>query len=235
MNVPRVLIASACLFVVSWAHSLDVINNASYPDPERLEEVITAFESEASNERLPRKAIVCTGSSGMRSWHDDLYDDLAPLTIIERGFDGGYMNDLLVYADRIILPYYPRAVVLYAGDDDIAGGLAPETVHETFRTLVVKVHAELPKTRFYVLSIKPSPSRWDQWSSVQEVNELLKQACQEDERLTYVDVASAMLGEDGTPRADLFAEDALHMNRQGYEVWRDVLRSTIIKAEWPHE
>lgn len=235
MNVARVLIVSACLSVVSWAHSVDVASDVAYPDPERLEEVIEAFESEASNKRLPRRAIICTGSSGMRGWHDDLYDDLAPLTVVERGFDGGHMNDLLAYADRIILPYRPRAVVLYAGDDDIAGGIAPETVYHTFLALVEKVHAELPKTRFYVLSIKPSPSRWDQWSSVQEVNELLKQACQEDERLTYVDVASAMLGEDGTPRADLFAEDALHMNRQGYEVWRDVLRSTIIKAEWPHE
>ena len=235
MNVPRVLIASACLLVVSWAHSVEVVDEVSYPDPERLEEVIKAFESETSNNRLPRKAIVCTGSSGMRGWHGDLYDDLAPLTVVERGFDGSYMNDLLAYADRIILPYHPRAVVLYAGDDDIAGGLAPETVYQTFIALVEKVHAELPKTRFYVLSIKPSPSRWDRWPSVQEVNGLLKQACQEDERLTYVDIASAMLGEDGTPRADLFAEDALEMNRQGYEVWRDALRSVIIKAEWPHE
>ncbi len=143
--------------------------------------------------------------------------------------------DLLAYADRMILPYHPRAVVLYAGDDDIAGGLAPETVHQTFLALVEKVHAELPKTRFYVLSIKPSPSRWDRWPSVQEANGLLKQSCQEDERLIYVDIASAMLGEDGMPIADLFVEDALHMNRQGYEVWRDVLRSVIIKAEWPHE
>ena len=235
MNVPRVLIASVCLLVVSWAHSVDVANDASYPDPERLEEVIKAFESETSNKRLPRKAIVCTGSSGMRGWHGDLYDDLAPLTVIERGFDGSHMNDLLAYADRMILPYHPRAVVLYAGDDDIAGGLAPETVHQTFIALVEKVHAELPKTRFYVLSIKPSPSRWDSWPSVQEANGLLKQSCQEDERLIYVDIASAMLGEDGMPIADLFVEDALHMNRQGYEVWRDVLRSVIIKAEWPHE
>lgn len=234
MNVPRVLIASACLFVVSWAHGVEVAD-VEYPDPERLEEAIKAFESEAAKKRLPRKAIVCTGSSGMRGWHDDLYDDLAPLTVIERGFDGSHMNDLLAYADRIILPYHPRAVVLYAGDEDIAGEIAPEKVQQTFLALVEKVHAELPKTRFYVLSINPTPSGWDRWPSVQETNGLLKEVCQNDERLTYVDMASAILGDDGTPRDDLFAEDALHMNRQGYEVWRDVLRSVIIKAEWPHE
>ena len=85
-----------------------------YPiDPERLEEVIKAFENEASKKRLPRKAIVCTGSSDMRGWHGDLYDDLAPLTVVERGFDGTHMNDLLAHADRIILPLSSPCCELY--------------------------------------------------------------------------------------------------------------------------
>ena len=170
-----------------------------------------------------------------RSWHDDLYDDLAPLTVIPRGFSGSNMNDVLHYADRIITPYRPRAVLLYEGDNDIAQGIAPEKIQQTFIELVEKVHAELPKTRFYVLSIKPSPSRWHMWPRMQRANELLAQACAQDGRLTYVDVASGMLGEDGEPRGDIFKEDKLHMNRKGYEIWRDALRSVIIKAEWPHE
>ena len=115
--------------------------------------MITAFESEASNGAFRARRCLC-GVLGYRSWHDDLYDDLAPLTIIERGFDGEYMNDLLVYADRIILPCMQRCGAVRS-DDDIAGGLAPETVHETFSPRF-KVHAELPK-RVFILSIDRAP------------------------------------------------------------------------------
>lgn len=234
VNALYALVGVALLATVGWAQDAEE-SAGDYPDPARFEEVVQEFEKEASKQRVPRKAIVCTGSSSMRGWHDDLYDDLAPLTVIARGFGGSNMNDVLFYADRLILPYRPRAVVLYEGDNDIAQGIAPETILETFHALLEKVHAELPKTRFYVLSIKPSPSRWHMWSRMQRANELLAQACAEDERLTYVDVASGMLGEDGEPRGDIFEEDKLHMNRKGYELWRDALRPVIIKAEWPRE
>lgn len=234
MNVLRAFIGSVCLLATSWAQEAETVGKA-YGDPTRFEEAIEAFEKQAAKERVPRKAIVCTGSSSMRGWHEDMYDDLAPLTIVPRGFGGSNMNDVLHYADRIITPYRPRAVLLYEGDNDIAQGIAPEKIQQTFIELVEKVHAELPKTRFYVLSIKPSPSRWHMWSRMQEANELLQQACADDERLTYIDVATGMLGEDGDPRPDIFKEDKLQMNRKGYELWRDALRSVLIKAEWPHE
>jgi lysophospholipase L1-like esterase len=224
------------LFVVfaraTWA---DGDGATEYPSPERFADAIAAFTAADEEEMPPRKAIVCTGSSSMRGWHKDIYDDLAPLTVIPRGFGGSNMNDVLHYADRIILPYKPRAVILYEGDNDIALGIAPAPIAQTFRALVEKIHAQLPETRIYFLSIKPSISRWHMWPRMQEANALIADECAADERLVYVDVAAGMLDEEGKPRADIFKEDKLHMNRRGYEIWRDILRPIIIKAEWPHE
>jgi len=206
-----------------------------YPSPERFEDAILAFEMADEEQMPPKKAIVCIGSSSMRGWHEGIYDDLAPLTIIPRGFGGSNMNDVLYYADRIVLPYKPRAVILYEGDNDIAQGIAPAKILQTFRAFVDKIHAEHPKARVYFLSIKPSISRWHMWSRMQEANALIAEECEDDKRLSYIDVAAGMLDDEGKPRADIFKEDKLHMNRNGYEIWRDILRPVIIRAEWPHE
>lgn len=224
------LLSIAIATSMSWAS-----DDVEYPSPERFAEAINAFAAADEEEMPPSKAIVCTGSSSMRGWHDDIYDDLAPLTVIPRGFGGSNMNDVLYYADRIVLPYRPRAIILYEGDNDIAQGVAPAKIAQTFLDFVEKIHAELPETRVYFLSIKPSMSRWHMWSKMQEANALIKAECAEDERLVYVDVAAGMLDEEGKPRADIFKEDQLHMNRDGYKIWRDILRPVIIKAEWPHE
>lgn len=226
------------LFIVlaaAAALAQDQNNDKEYPDPERFEEAIREFEMADEEEMPPKKAIVCIGSSSMRGWHEGIYDDLAPLTIIPRGFGGSNMNDALYYADRIVLPYKPRAVVLYEGDNDIAQGIAADKILQTFRAFVDKIHAEYPKTRIYFLSIKPSISRWHMWSRMQGANALIAEECEGDKRLVYVDVAAGMLDDEDKPRADIFKEDKLHMNRNGYEIWRDILRPVIIRAEWPHE
>ena len=232
MKVYFALFSVVVFASTTWAEDDGAIE---YPSSERFADAIAAFVAADQQEMPPRKAIVCIGSVSIRGWHEDIYDDLAPLTVIPRGFGGSNMNDALDYADRIVLPYKPRAVILYEGDNDIAQGITPEKIAQTFRAFVEKIHAELPETRIYFLSIKPSISRWHMWPRMQEANALIADECAADERLVYVDVAAGMLDEEGKPRADIFKDDKLHMNRSGYEIWRDILRPVIIKAEWPHE
>lgn len=206
-----------------------------YDRTNRFESAIVAFETMDKKEPPPTGAVVCVGSSTMRKWHSTIAKDLAPLTVIPRGFGGSSMSDALHYVDRIVIAYKPRAVVLYEGDNDIAAGVAPEKVCDAFRGFVARVHQQLPETRIYVLSIKPSVSRWKLWSKMQAANDLIAKKCAEDKLLTYVDVASAMLDANLEPRKDIFEKDNLHMNRAGYELWRDVLRPVLMKAELPHE
>ncbi len=222
-----------CLFLLTTAVGCQPVESAdkAYPDPGRFEQAIMKFEKMDAASPAPVGAVVCVGSSSMRMWHDRIGQDLEPLTIIARGFGGSNMNDLLVYVDRVVIAYRPRAVVIYEGDNDIAQGVSPAMIARTFDDVVDRIHATLPDCRVYVLAIKPSPARWELWPMMQEANRLLKRSCSTDKRLTFIDVAGPMLGDDGRPRPELYVEDRLHMTRAGYEVWREAVRPVLVEAE----
>jgi lysophospholipase L1-like esterase len=196
---------------------------------------IRAFEARDRRAPPPAGAVVCTGSSTVRGWHRMIRRDLAPLTVIPRGFGGSRMCDLLHYVGRVVLPYRPRAVVIYEGDNDIGSGQSPQAVLDGFRALVRRLRGRLPGVRLYVLAIKPSPCRWALWPRMQAANALLVRACRRDPRFLFVDVATPMLGADGRPRPDLYLADGLHMTRKGYRVWRDVVRPVLLARELRQE
>tara|TARA_B100001094_G_scaffold327722_1_gene386530 strand:- start:83 stop:769 length:687 start_codon:yes stop_codon:yes gene_type:complete len=207
----------------------------SYPDPSRFENVISAFEKEGKSKWPLQNAIVCSGSSGMSQWHHLLYHDLAPLTTIPRGFEGSNFNDQLYFADRIYMPYKPRAIILYQGENDISLGASPDEVLIKFRQLVQKIRYKLPEVRFYFISIKPSPSRWELWPIMEEANLLIEKECAGVDFLHFIDVASLMLDKGRKPYPSIFDDDGLNLNTKGYEIWRESVRRVIIEAEWPHE
>lgn len=223
-------VCKSCFAQVSGAS-----DGNTYVSPLKFEEAIQHFEVADKKQPPPQDGIVCIGSSSMVGWHDDIKSDLAPLTIIPRGFGGSNMNDALYFADRIVLPYKPRAVVIYEGDNDVAQSISPQKVADTFQAFVEKVHKELPNCRIYFLSIKPSILRWHMWPEMSEANGLIAAKCQEDKRLTFVDVASSMLDEEGKPREEFFQEDNLHMTRAGYLMWKDALRPILIQSELQYE
>lgn len=203
---------------------------AEYPDPSRFENAIQAFEAESRETLPPEGAILGVGSSSMRMW-TSIREDLKPLTVIPRGFGGSVMNDVLYYADRIVIPYKPRAVLLYEGDNDAAFGISPEKIVETFDALISKIRQELPATRVYVISIKPSISRWKIWDTMKQANALLKSRCEADPLLTFIDVATPMLDVKGEPLPDIFIQDNLHLNEKGYGIWSKAIRSILIPKE----
>ncbi|MCE2540582.1 MAG: SEL1-like repeat protein [Acidobacteria bacterium] len=135
-------------------------------DPTRFEEAIEAFEAEDRAMMPPAGAIVVTGSSSIRRWHPTLKQDLAPLTVIPRGFGGSTMQDVEHYLDRIVLPYEPRAVVIYEGDNDTGRfGVPPAEIAGRLEAIVERIHAVLPSTRVYVMSVKPSLARVAVWDT----------------------------------------------------------------------
>jgi lysophospholipase L1-like esterase len=192
------------------------------PDFSRWEKTIAAFEEQDKEKPPPKKAILFVGSSSIRMW--DLKKSFPTLDVINRGFGGSQIADSVHFASRLILKHEPRLVVFYAGDNDIAAGKKPEQVLEDFQALVAAIHKELPKTHVIFLSIKPSRARWKLVEIQQKANGLVADFCKKDERLLYVDVGKALLGEDGKPREELFAKDGLHLNDKGYELWTGVLK-----------
>ncbi len=166
----------------------------------------------------PAHGIVFVGSSSIRFW-TTLATDFPGRPVIGRGFGGSELADSVYYFDRLVQPYQPRTVVLYAGENDLAAGKSPEAVAADFAAFCAKLHAALPAAHLYYLAMKPSPLRWALRDKFERGNSLIAAACARDPRRTFVDVYHAMLGPDGQPRPELYRDDRLHMKPAGYALW----------------
>ena len=172
-------------------------------------------ESDRAHAPEPR-VIVFTGSSSINFWKT-LAHDMTPLTVVNRGFGGSRMEHVTHYAPRIVLPYCPSAVVVYAGENDLAWpwSKSPETVLRDFQEFVELMQGRLPTTWIYFLSVKPTPLRWKQWEKQQRTNQLIEGFCRKQPQVQFVDVSSRMLDSRGKPRRDLFNWDGLHPSTLG--------------------
>jgi lysophospholipase L1-like esterase len=223
MSRQRFLVLLA-LAVVGWlgaACSSTPPNSLATHDASKWRPDIAAFERSDATNPPARGGIVFSGSSYIRKW-TTLATDFPGLGAVNRGFGGCELADVYAYADRIIIPYAPREVVIYAGGNDIDAGLAPETVFGDFVALMSKLRQALPQARLVFISCPPSPKRWTETERIKTVNRLIASYCR-THGLTFVDTFSLMLGADGLPRAEIYDVDRLHMNAQGYALWREAL------------
>lgn len=204
-------------------------------EPNRFESSIVKFEESDAQSMPPESAIVAVGSSSMRGWNKQIQEDLAPLTVIPRGFGGSQFSDVIHFYERVVLAYKPRAVLIYEGDNDVANGKSPEQIRDDFVHLVAICREKMPTLRFYVISVKPSIRRLEMWPQMVETNRLIAEVCATKPGLTYIDVAGPMLNDQGEPIPDIFLEDNLHMKRSGYEIWRDAVRPVVMEGEGPYE
>ncbi|MHC2066627.1 SGNH/GDSL hydrolase family protein [Bremerella sp. T1] len=178
----------------------------------------------AADEKKPVKpgGVVFVGSSSIRMW--DLPKFYPDMNAVNRGFGGSRLEDSVYYADKIILPYKPKTVVVYAGDNDIAADYTPEQILEDFQEFVKTIRAELPKTKILYIAVKPSIKRWSMIKEVRETNKLIAAECEKTKNCEFIDIDTPMLGEDGKPRPELFLKDGLHMTDEGYAVWVEALQ-----------
>ncbi len=190
--------------------------------PARWEAAIRKFEERDRERPPPAGAILFVGSSSIRRW--DLERWFPGLDTVNRGFGGSHIADCTHFLDRIVLPHRPREIVLYAGDNDVAAGKTPETVVADFRAFVRGVHAALPSAGITFIAIKPSIRRWSLVDRMRDANRRIRELCRSDPRLKYVDVDAPMIGADGEPDRRFFADDGLHLDDDGYELWARLVR-----------
>lgn len=159
--------------------------------------------------------------------------DLAPLKIYNFGIGGSTMRDAArAFARELVIPYKPRAVILYEGSNDIARGTSPTQILEQFQDFYTQIRQSLPGTRFYVLGIVPSPGkRFERWQTIQLANQTLQKECQRFPWLTYIDTTSGLIGDDQQPRMECFLEEDIHMNSNGYKVWASEIAPVVLEAE----
>jgi lysophospholipase L1-like esterase len=143
--------------------------------------------------------------------------------VIKRGFGGSQLSDCVKHLSRLVLRYRPETVLVYAGDNDLAAGTAPAEVLRRFTAFVQGVHRDLPQTRIIYISIKPSPSRIDLLPEIREANALIRVYADREGNVDFVDVYTPMLDATGKPRRELFRDDQLHLNADGYALWKRVI------------
>jgi lysophospholipase L1-like esterase len=211
-----VLFSFFCLFQAPRVQSPD-------KEPNKFEKEIVAFEELDKKQPVKTGGILFVGSSTIRKWKlSNNFPDRSDL--INRGFGGSEISDSVKYANRIIIPYKPRQIVFYAGDNDLANSKKPETLLEDYRQLVKVIRQSLPDTEILFLCIKPSPSREKLLPFQNQANALIEAEIQKDPKSKFIDFRKAILDRNGMAKPELFEKDLLHLNLDGYVQVAEVLK-----------
>jgi lysophospholipase L1-like esterase len=233
-SVTRIIVVLAALLAALGLMALArFVAKLRSADPTMWEGAIRKFEKADRRSPAP-KGIIFTGSSSIRYWKS-LKEDMAPLPVMNRGFGGSQIHQVTHYADRIVLPHQPRAVVFYAGENDMAGLFfsrkrTPVEIRDAYREFCQKIHRALPEVPIYYISTKPPKRRLSLWPAMQEANRLVREYCASDRRLHYIDIVPAMLDAEGKPRRDVFKWDGIHLNEKGYAIWKSIVRPILAEA-----
>jgi lysophospholipase L1-like esterase len=169
--------------------------------------------------------VLFVGSSSVRFWRT-LSEDMAPVAVVNRGFGGSTIADVNRFFDVVVKPYRPRAIVFYAGENDINAGAEPAAVAEEFHRFMDRKTQAFGSAPVYFVSLKPSKARYAQLARQADVNARVRRMTRDRRDLHYIDVVAPML-ENGRPR-DIFVADDLHMTPAGYAIWTRVIRPVVL-------
>lgn len=222
---PRCLYSCLALGLLGWTPA-GAADSAS-----RWEKDIQAFEAADRTQPPPANGIFFYGSSSIRLWKT-LAEDFDRLPVINRGFGGCQVADCVAFVDRVVTPHRPRQIVLYAGDNDLAAARTPAQIEADFREFVRRVHHRLPQCWITFIAIKPSPARKALLDQARVANKRVREVTRTHPRLSFIDIFTPMLGEDGQPRSEFFVADQLHLNADGYRLWTRLTRP-YLKTERP--
>lgn len=194
-------------------------------DPKRFADEIAALKTRNESIKVERP-IVFAGSSSFRMW-TTMQQDLGNPDIVNNGFGGSQYSDLIYYIDPLVLNLKPSKLYIYEGDNDLADGEDPDRVMEEAKLLFATLKSLIPDIQIYVISAKPSPARWESKPSYTHLNLFMREYCEENDWMTYIDVWRPMLGPDGNPNPELYVEDGIHMTPAGYKIWIDKIMPTL--------
>jgi lysophospholipase L1-like esterase len=189
---------------------------------------IKKFEAQDAKNPPAKGGIVLIGSSSVLRW-TTLKEDFPSYNFIQRGFGGSQISDSIRYAHRIVTPYEPKMVILYAGTNDIASGKSGEQVFADYKTFIAKVREKLPKATVAYISMSPAPSRAAKHPEMAKANSLIQGYTQKGKNLKFVNTFPKMLDKDGKPRIELFVEDLLHLSPAGYAIVKEEVRKVLPK------
>jgi lysophospholipase L1-like esterase len=190
----------------------------SAQDPARFKKEIDSLKQLTVERKPYTKLILFTGSSSIRMWNN-IQDYFPDKTVINTGFGGSHMSDLLYYLDEIVIKYRPDQIFIYEGDNDVASGKKPAGIMKDTRKLIHQLNKALPFVQTVLISPKPSLARWELRETYTKLNNRFEKYAARNGKIDFINVWPVMLNEEGTPVKELFIEDGLHMSKAGYDLW----------------
>lgn len=220
-------------YILSFALFLgaNYFSLAQNPTPHVFQEEINAFAKTDSIQTPVKNSILFVGSSSFRRWND-LSNYFPGYPIINRGFGGSVLSDVIYFAKETIIKYHPKQIYIYCGENDIAASdtVTPEMVLTRFKVLYKIIRTNLNASVPVVfLSLKPSVARWNMQDRFVKANQLIQEFIATQKNIKFLDVHSAMLDADGQVYKDIFIADKLHMNAKGYQIWQKIMAPTLLK------
>lgn len=221
----RNIILLVFLFIISCA---PLSKYRDLPEVKAWESEIEKFEQLDITKSYPSDAILFAGSSSIRMW-STIGKDMLPYNVIQRGYGGAKLSDFAVYADRIIYPHPCQAIVIFIAND-ISGNendKSPLEVSQLFKKTLYIIRRKFTDTPVFWISITPTPARWHVWPEIQEANGMIKEICESHRNTYYIDTEKYFTNASGLPRSELFLEDKLHLNPEGYAIWTGIIKNEL--------
>jgi len=213
------------LFFFSNCSPLKQYSSQSYA---WAEAEIKAFEVLDASVDYPDNSLLFIGSSSIRMW-DTLAEDMAPFPVIKRGYGGAHLRDAIFYTHRVLGEHKPAMIIGFIANDikGVQEDERPGKVKRLFAFFLKQVREKHPEIPFLWIEITPTKSRWKQWEEIKRLNKKIKAYCQKTPNVYFVETAEAFLNENGLPRTELFIEDQLHLNKEGYALWSSIIKKEI--------
>jgi hypothetical protein len=219
LSVLIVLISFSCVTLSKYSN---------LPEVKAWESDIAKFEQLDVTKSYPSDAILFAGSSSIRLW-STIGKDMMPYNVIQRGYGGAKLSDFTVYADRIIYPHPCKAIVIFIAND-ISGDendKSPLEVSQLFRKTLYIIRRKFTDTPVFWISVTPTPSRWAVWPEIKEANGMINEICESHRNTYFIDTEKYFLNSSGLPRSELFIDDKLHLNANGYSIWAGIIKNEL--------
>ena len=198
------------------------------PDIAKWEDDVQALEKLDSTEPAVSDGILFVGSSSIRLWKN-IERDMAPYRTIRRGYGGAKYSDVAHYAKRLVTPHDYRGLVLFVGND-VAGkptDHTPDQVETWVQNILDVAKSHRPDAPVLIVEVTPTPSRFDAWPALRELNAKLRDIALTNPNTYFVATADLYLDQEGNPREELFGDDRLHQSEDGYTLWSSLIRRRL--------
>ena len=223
-----ILIGILCFLIASCSPLKRYANTAEPWEPQ-----IKEFERLDKTETLPDDYILYLGSSSIRLW-DSIRKDMIPYNSVKRGYGGAHFYDLIHFTERLVTPHKNAQAIVCFVANDLTGiwdepkiKVRPRQVKRLFVYFTKQVKKIVPEMPIFLIEITPAPSRWNIWNETSKANDLMKAYCENKENLYFITTSQEFLNGNQQPRPELFVEDQLHLNRVGYRLWSQIIKSSL--------